>query len=120
MLEFRENYWEDSNWASIEISPIDLAYLPKLLLHLGTTFGVGLSEIVDVVNGYVVDFEILGSPARVHVDNWFFSIGFADEAVRNEILSELQSLPASYFDVQTSEFSLKDIPGFDGAWLQDK
>ncbi|MBN1428010.1 MAG: hypothetical protein JXB07_06465 [Anaerolineae bacterium] len=119
MLEFREDYWQDSNWASIEISPIDLAYLPKILLHLATTFGLGLSEIVDIVNGYVLDFEILGSPARVHVDNWFFSIGFEDEAVRNEILSELQSLPSGYFEIQTSAFSPKDISGFDSAWLQD-
>jgi hypothetical protein len=119
MLEFREDYWEDSNWASIEITPIDLAYLPKILLHLGTTFGLGLSEIVDIVDGYVVDFVILGSPARVHIDNWFFSIGFEDEAVRDEILTELQSVPVSHFETHTSKASIKNLPGLDGAWLKD-
>ncbi|MBN1310428.1 MAG: hypothetical protein JXB30_03340 [Anaerolineae bacterium] len=120
MLEFREDYWEDSNWASIEINPIDLAYLPKILLHLATTFGLGLSEIVDIVNGYVVDFVILGSPARMHIDNWFFSIGFEDETVRDEILSELQSQPASYYEIRPHAFSLSDLSGLDSARLQDR
>jgi hypothetical protein len=97
-LEFRKDYWLGNKWASIDIGPVDGAYFPRLLTHLSLRYGFPIPPILDTIDGYAADFEILGSEASIHIDTWNFSIAFEVEAVRDQVMADLQGLPPRYFE----------------------
>jgi len=98
-LHFREDRWEGNQWASIAIAPHDAAYFLPLLGYFCLRYGVAVPLIVDLLDGYAADFAVLGTHATIHIDTWSFSVAFADQAVRDRVLMDLQTLPVDYFEV---------------------
>ncbi len=41
---------------------------------------------------------ILTTNATIHIDTYTVSIAFADEAVRDRVFADLQTLPGDYFE----------------------
>jgi hypothetical protein len=101
MLRFCKDNWLGNKWASIEIWPVDTGYFLKLLAHLSLQYGFTVPPIIDILDGYAADFEILGSKAKIHIDSWTFSIAFEQEAVRDRVIAELQALLADFFGTTT-------------------
>jgi hypothetical protein len=97
MLQFDKDRWAGNTWACIDIQPNDAAYFPRLLTHLSNHYGFPLPPIIDLIDGYAAHFRLLASDATIHVDAYTFSIAFADDAIRDRILADLQALPRDYF-----------------------
>jgi len=49
-------------------------------------------SVISIIDEYIADLEIHGSPVTLHMDNWTFSIAAQDEAVRDLIFNELEHL----------------------------
>ena len=82
---------------SIEVNPVDTDYLLPLLWHLSRSYCFEIPELVDILDGYTAEFEILDSKVKLMLDNWSFSIAFEKPAVRDYVLEELRALPTDYF-----------------------
>jgi hypothetical protein len=98
MLQFRKDQWMGNKWPSIDIWPNDATYFPRVLTHLSCSYGFPLPHIVDLIDGYAADFRLFTSDATIDIDSYTFSIAFADEAVCDHILADLQALPNDYFE----------------------
>jgi hypothetical protein len=98
MLSFRKDRWEGNKWPSIDITPNDAAYFLRILAYLSLRYGFTLPRIIGLLDGYAADFQLLGTSATIHVDIWTFSVAFADEAVRDRVLADLQMLPGDFFE----------------------
>ena len=98
ILHFREDRWEGNKWPSIDITPNDAAYFLRILAYLSVRYGFTLPRIIDLLDGYAADFQLLGASATIHIDTWTFSLAFADETVRDRVLADLQTLPGDYFE----------------------
>jgi hypothetical protein len=98
MLQFRKDQWMGNKWASIDIWPNDVMYFPRILTHLTCSYGFPLPRIIDLIDGYAADFQLLSSEGTIHTDSYTFSIAFADEAVRDRVLADLQGLASDYFE----------------------
>jgi hypothetical protein len=98
MLQFRKDQWMGNKWASIDIWPNDAVYFPRVLMHLSCSYGFPLPRILDLIDGYAADFQLLTSDATLHIDTYTFSIAFAHEVVRDRVLADLQALPSDYFE----------------------
>jgi hypothetical protein len=62
-----------------------------------------MPPIIDTIDGYAADFEILGSEASIHIDTWSFSIAFEIERVRDQVMEDLQRLPVRYFETERND-----------------
>jgi hypothetical protein len=100
MLQFHKDQWTGNKWASIDIWPNDASYLPRILAHLACSYGFPLPRIIDLIDGYAADFQLLSSDATIHSDSYTFSIAFADEAVRDRVFADLQALASDYFETR--------------------
>lgn len=98
MLTFRKEVWLGNRWPGIEIEPVEAAYFPRVLLWLSKRHGFAMPRVQDTLDGHAAEFTILGSRATMLVDAWSFSIGFEQEAARDEVLAELAALPGDAFD----------------------
>jgi hypothetical protein len=96
-MRFLEDQWTGNQWASIDILPVDMAYFLPILEHLSSSYNFPLPNIIWDVDGYVADFEVLGSEAIIKVDTWTFSIAFQISSVRDQVLAALRALPPDHF-----------------------
>ena len=101
MPNFVEEQWIGNQWMGIEIKPSDSAYLLPILWYLSTSYHFEMPKIVDTLDGHAAEFIILGSKAKMILDNWTFSIGFENPAVRDQVITELRALPDNYFAQET-------------------
>ncbi|PJJ60248.1 hypothetical protein [Hymenobacter chitinivorans] len=97
MAQFVSSRWLGNHWPSIEVEPAETALFQRLLAHLAATYHFPLPPLIDILDGYVADFTLLGSAATLHLDNWTLSLACASEAVRDQVLAELLALPADFF-----------------------
>jgi hypothetical protein len=100
MITFRNDRWLGNKWASIDISPVDVAYFLRVLSYLSMRYGFKMPPIIDLIDGYAADFTILDSKASIHIDTWTFSIAFEAEPIRDRLIAELQALPTGFFEVK--------------------
>lgn len=98
MLIFAEDRWIGNQWASVDIEPVEEAYFLPLLTYLMTTYAILPPKIIDGIDGYLAEFELLGTQAILSIDTWTFSIAFEQDAVRDRVLEALCQLPDDYFD----------------------
>lgn len=94
---FSADRWLGNKWASIEIEPVDEVYFLPMLSHLMTTYHVPQPTIIDSIDGYFAEFQLLNSKSILSIDAWTFSIAFEDEVVRDIVLEALVELPDNYF-----------------------
>ena len=85
---------------SIEIEPVDSIHAIKILRYLSGIYGFKMPVIHNTLDGFHADFVILNSKASVHVDNWFSSIAFEKDAVRDTIFDLLSGLSDEELDVE--------------------
>jgi hypothetical protein len=97
-MQFREDQWIGNRWPSIDIEPMDQSLFFRLLNHLTVTYKFPMPRIIDTIDGYAADFEILGSAASLGIDAYMFSLAFQESEVRNQVLEALTALPGNYFD----------------------
>src|SRR5258708_13718968 len=98
MLNFTKDQWLGNNWMSIEIKPVAATYMLPILWHLSKTYHFEMPKIVDTLDGYTTQFEVLRSAAMLLIDNWTFSIAFENGIVPDQVLTKLCSLPENYFE----------------------
>jgi hypothetical protein len=98
MLQFRKDRWTGNHWPSIDIWPNDAVYFLRILAHLSLSYSFPFPRVIDLIDGYAADFQLLASDATIHMDSYTFSLAFADEAVRDRVLADLQALPSDYFE----------------------
>jgi hypothetical protein len=97
-MQFREDQWIGNRWPSIDIDPMDQSLFFRLLSYLCVTYKFPMPSIVDTIDGYAADFELLGSAATLAIDTWTFSLAFQESMVRDQVLKTLAALPENYFD----------------------
>ena len=97
MLTFLKYHWQDNQWPSVEIDPLDQAGFFKVLAHLAATYGFAPPVIIDTIDGYAADFWIGGVQATLQIDAWSFSFACPSAAVRDTVFEHLQSLPPDFF-----------------------
>ncbi|TGE28760.1 hypothetical protein [Hymenobacter metallicola] len=97
MAQFVSSRWVGNRWPSIEIEPVETFMFQCLLAHLAAMYHFPLPPLIDILDGYVTDFKLLGSDATLRLDNWSLSLACTSEAVRDQILTELQALPPDFF-----------------------
>ena len=98
MLQFRKDQWTGNKWASIDIWPNNTSYFPRILTHLSHYYSFPFPCIIDLIDGYAADFQLMSSQVTIHIDSYTFSIAFADEAVRDRVFADLQALLSDYFE----------------------
>jgi len=98
MPNFSEDQWGGNKWMAIDINPADPIYLVPILIHLSSLYHFSIPKLIDTLDGYVAEFEIIGSKTIVFLDNYTLSIAFEKISVRDQILTALRSLPENYFD----------------------
>src|SRR5882672_5270231 len=91
-------HWQGNLWPSIEIDPEDQALYPRLLTHLCLAYDVPPPRLADTIDGWACDFRLLGVDATFMIDMWTFSLAFAEEWTRDQVLADLRALPERYFD----------------------
>jgi hypothetical protein len=69
-------------------------------VHFQAVYKVELPELLDGLDGYYADFKIDGAEVSMHMDNWHFSIAFADDAVRDRVFEDLKALPPDFFEIK--------------------
>lgn len=99
--QFTADTWANGSPA-IDVSPYEYAHFLILLQHLCTTYGAPLPAVVETLDGYLADLELLGARVQLLLDNWTFSFAFSDAAVRDRVLADLQALPRDAFAVPPS------------------
>jgi hypothetical protein len=87
-----------NGWPCIWITPEAPALFQRLLTHLSLTYDVPPPRITSHLDGMFCDFRLLGVDATLDIDNWTFSMAFAEEATRDRVLADLRLLPEHYFD----------------------
>jgi hypothetical protein len=100
MLHLRKDRWIGNAWASIDISPNDATYFLLILAYLAHRYGFPFPHVSDLLDGYVADFQLLATDARIHLDSYTCSIAFADDAIRDRVLADLHALPSNYFETK--------------------
>jgi hypothetical protein len=98
MLKFTEDRWLGNKWASIEIDPVDDTYFLPILTHLMATYGFPQPSVIDAIDGYIAEFNILNCDAILSLDTWSFSLACKQDAVRDTVLEALRALPDDYFE----------------------
>ena len=102
MITFSKDRWLGNKWPAIEVYPTTTNFLP-IMFHLSRKYNFPFPKIIDIVDGYTSDFKINKTKTIMHIDNWSFSFAFKDENIREMVLTELQSLPASYFEMDNKK-----------------
>jgi hypothetical protein len=97
-MHYREGQWIGNKWPSIDIEPVDASYFVPILKHLSVTYGFAMPPIIDTIDGYTADFNLLGSAASLDIDTWMFSIAFEKTNARDLVLAALHALPGNYFE----------------------
>lgn len=97
-VTFVPSHWPGNLWPSIEIDPEEPALFLRVLTHLSLTYDVPPPRLVDIIDGMACDFRLLGVEAKFMIDTWSFSLAFAEEATRDQVLADLRLLPEGYFD----------------------
>lgn len=98
LLTFFPFRWSEQGLACIEMDPADQAYFLPLLAYLTQRYAFELPRILDTLDGYAADFRMLGCAATLSVDAYSFSLAFYDDAVRDQVLTELLALPLDAFE----------------------
>lgn len=98
-MKFTKDQWLGNKWPSIDIDPYKAWQFLAVLTHLHVTYRIELPPIYNTLDGYGADFRIGDCEVMMSMDNWTFSIAFADEAVRDAVFEELTSLPPDFFSV---------------------
>lgn len=98
-MKFEKSQWLGNKWPCIYFDPYESWHFLAVLTHLHVTYKFQLPEIMDTLDGYAADFQIDGCEAMMDMDNWAFSVAFADEATRDRVYAELTSLPPNFFEV---------------------
>jgi|GEM_PF-1344121 len=101
-ITFRADRWTGNHWPSIDMMPVDEKYYLPILHYLSHHYHFPMPPVIDILDGYTSDMLIGAICATLHMDTYMFSLGCADEAVRDDVLAVLQSLPASFFDLPSS------------------
>lgn len=97
-MNYRKSQWLGNKWPSIDLEPFEAWQFIAVLLHLHATYGFELPGVTDILDGYVADFVIDGSPATLAMDNWGTSLAFAEERVRDRVFADLEALPPDFFE----------------------
>jgi hypothetical protein len=69
MPEYSKDRWAGTQWPSIEVVPAEGRFFPRVPLYLAATYGFRHPKTTDILDGWVAEFEVLGSPAAIHIDN---------------------------------------------------
>lgn len=105
MLKYSKGRWANQ-WACIEIDPFETneyyEYFLRVLFHISATYHLDFPKGTGTLDGFIAEFEILGSAVIMHMDNYTFSVAFMAENVRDQVLAELQALPPDYFYIKQS------------------
>lgn len=97
-MHFRKDEWIGNRWPSIDIEPMDENLFFRLLDYLCKAYNFPTPRILDTIDGYAADFEILGWAASLSIDAYMFSLGFQRAEIRDQVLAALMKLPDNYFD----------------------
>ena len=101
MPKFSEDQWVGNKWMAIDIAPVDPIYLMPILFHLSHVYHFPTPKLIDILDGYAAEFEIMESRAIAFLDNYTSSIAFEKTSVRDQVLTALCTLPENYFDQKT-------------------
>lgn len=97
-MKYTKGQWSGNKWPCIELDPFEPWQFMAVLLHLQVTYKLDPPKVIDILDGYVADFEIGGCRASLHMDNWWTSLAFAEERVRDRVFEDLQALPPDFFE----------------------
>src|SRR5689334_9309286 len=97
-MHFRKDEWIGNRWPSIDIEPMDQELFFRVLSYLSVTYNFPMPRIIDTIDGYAADFELLGSAASLSIDAYMFMLGFQHADTRDRVLAALLALPDNYFD----------------------
>lgn len=97
-LQFPLYRWSERGPLCIEIDPVDAGCFLRVLWFLSQRYHFDFPRIVDTLDGYAADFELLGCHATLSIDAWSFALIVHDDAIRAQVLAELRALPADFFD----------------------
>ncbi|MCI1187700.1 hypothetical protein MON38_09725 [Hymenobacter sp. DH14] len=97
-MQFYAGKWEGNKWPSIDIEPVASEVFLPLLLFISGAYGFTPPPVTDIVEGYTAEFVIREKRVVMLLDNWTFSIASESEALRNDLLNRLLTLPPTFFD----------------------
>ena len=104
-MRFQKDEWIGNRSPSIDIEPMDENLFFRLLDYLREAYNFPMPRILDTIDGYAADFEILGAAASLSIDAYMFSLGFQRAEVRDQVLATLMALPDNYFDESDNQDS---------------
>lgn len=97
-MQFNKTQWMANGWFTIDIKPEHERYFMPILNWLCGEYKLPMPQIIDTIDGYAADFELMGSQGTFWIDAWTFAIGFENLPVRDAVYDALSVLPKDFFD----------------------